>query len=212
MFHLYGLIIGVAIVLGWSLMEHWEKRLGKLGWYLIPCALVGARVYFVSANWTYFDNNLSLIWRVWGGGLSIWGGIIGAGLGYLAIIYFLPDLRLTIDGFAAIFTALPLSQAIGRLANYINHEFVQMVIFLPWWAMEAVLDLILFGVLIIIRKMDGRVRIGSYLVGYGGIRLFLSLWRSEDMVVAVLTVMTGVALIGWYILGDMIERYGRKLH
>lgn len=91
----------------------------------------------------------------------------------------------------AIVTALPLAQAIGRIGNGVNGEFTNLVGVLPWWSVELILDLVLFGILwgmhlrparIATQSVAGggvspKVKVLTYLVGYGLIRYFLQPYR-----------------------------------
>ena len=83
--------------------------------------------------------------------------------------------RISILG--AIVTGLPLSQAIGRVGNGVNGEFINKVWILPWWACEAVADLLLFCLIWRIRRVWPIGVIWIYLVGYGLIRLVLQPYR-----------------------------------
>lgn len=166
-FHPYGLIIGVAIVAGWSVAEKLEPKTNKVAPWIIVGGLVGARLYHVIDLWSYYSQNLAQIVMVWNGGLGIFGGIIGG-----LLVWWIIDRRL--ETLAAIVTGLPLAQAIGRLGNAVNGEFVQKVWILPWWCAEAILDLILF---VLLRGRTPKYRIWIYLVGYGLIRLVLQPYR-----------------------------------
>lgn len=161
----YGFIVGIAAVMWWSIAEHLEPRLKKIIPIILVLSLVGARAYHIVEYWGYYQSNPAAIIRVWEGGLSIWGALIFAG-GY--------TLAVARNMIWAIVTPLPLAQTIGRFANYINGEFTSPVLGIPWWGMEALLDLILFGVIWNLKK---EWRAGVYIVGYGLIRLVLSSYR-----------------------------------
>lgn len=169
MFHLYGLFIGLAIVVGWTIAERSEPRVNQVAPWVILAGLLGARTYHVLEMWSYYGENLSQIVKVWNGGLSIWGGLIAGTI--VSLIYFKGE---TYKFLSAVVTGLPLAQAIGRLGNGVNGEFINKVWILPWWAAEAILDLILFG---IIYKISAKWRVGVYLLGYGLIRYLLQPYR-----------------------------------
>ena len=175
MFHLYGLFIGIAVVAGWSVAEKVEPKVGRVAPWILVAGFVGARAYHVIDLWQYYSQNLGEIVMVWNGGMSIWGGIIG-GYGAFQIaslnLQFTRKERLSILG--AMATGLPLAQAIGRLGNGINGEFVERVWILPWWSAEVILDLMLF---VLLRGLSSKARVGGYLVGYGLIRLVLQPYR-----------------------------------
>jgi len=78
------------------------------------------------------------------------------------------------ESIGAIATALPLAQAIGRIGNGVNGEFGNLVFGIPWWAAEAMLDLMLF---VLLRGRTPKWRVWIYLVGYGLIRFFLQPYR-----------------------------------
>ncbi len=169
MFHLYGLFIGIAIVAGYSIAEKIEPRVKDGAGYVIIAGIVGARIYHVIDFWSYYSLHLNEIFYVWNGGLSIWGALI---LGSIALWLYFKGRTLKVMGAAA--TGLPLAQAIGRIGNAVNHEFVNPVLGIPWWGMEAILDLMLFG---IIWMCPLKYRIWVYFVGYGLIRYFLNPFR-----------------------------------
>lgn len=173
MFHLYGLFIGIAIVVGWSIAEKMEPKISKIAPWVIILGIVGARVYHVVDYWEYYRQNLSQILMLWRGGLSIWGGLIG---GMLGLLMYQQTNKLTEmwSILGAVATALPMAQAIGRVGNGVNHEFTNLVYGVPWWGAEAMLDLMLF---VLLRGFSSKWRVGVYLVGYGFIRYFLQPYR-----------------------------------
>jgi len=165
MFNVYGLIVGIAAAVWWSMAEYLEPRLKKIIPWILLLSLVGARAYHVFEYWDYYQSNNVATFRVWEGGLSIWGALLLGG-GYLTF-------RVKKMWWAVV-TPLPLAQAIGRVANGVNGEFGNLVLGIPWWGMEALLDLVLFGVLV---RLKQEWRLGGYLVGYGLIRLVLQPYR-----------------------------------
>ncbi|MBQ1714740.1 MAG: prolipoprotein diacylglyceryl transferase, partial [Firmicutes bacterium] len=79
----YGVLIGFAFLLGTLICY---KRAPKFGLkpdtfldliiWLIPSSLVGARLYYVIFNWSYYQQNLGEIINTRNGGLAIHGGLI----------------------------------------------------------------------------------------------------------------------------------------
>lgn len=173
--NIYGFIVGIAAVVWWSLAEHLEPKLKKVIPITLLLVLIGARAYHVVEYWDYYQDNMAAILRLWEGGLSIWGALL---LGGWYLWYTVHGTWYTVEErnnyWSALITPLPLAQAIGRLANAVNGEFTNPVLGIPWWGMEAILDLGLFGLLWKVRK---EWRIGVYLVGYGLIRLALQPYR-----------------------------------
>lgn len=173
MFHGYGLLIGIAGVVWWSIVERLEPILKPIIPWMLGLALLGARIYHVIEYWAYYSQDYTRIWQVWEGGLSIWGGLLGGGIVYLwHSRRYVGEVRGRM--FAAVVTPLPLAQAIGRLGNAINGEFGQLVWGLPWWGAEALLDL---GLFMILWVTPTKYRVIGYILGYGLIRLVLSPYR-----------------------------------
>ena len=183
MFHWYGFFIGIAIVVGYSVAERIEPKVSKVAPWVIGVGLLGARTWHVIDMWSYYAQSWWQILAVWNGGMSIWGGMIGGGGGFIiARARHVSPLREIENLLGAIVTALPLSQAIGRLGNAVNGEFTNLVWILPWWAAEAILDLMLFGILCLLRvrrssPLQGHIKVLVYLIGYGLIRYFLQPYR-----------------------------------
>ena len=44
----------------------------------VPSAIVGARIYFVAFKWEDYKNNLWDVFKIWNGGIAIYGALIGA--------------------------------------------------------------------------------------------------------------------------------------
>ncbi|MBP9702534.1 prolipoprotein diacylglyceryl transferase [Candidatus Woesebacteria bacterium] len=164
-FSAYGLIVGIASAVWWSMAEYLEPRLKRLIPWILCLSLIGARAYHVFEYWDYYQADITSIPRVWEGGLSIWGALLLCG-GYL--VFRVKNMLW------AVITPLPLAQAIGRVANGVNGEFDNLVLGIPWWGMEAILDLVLFAILVKLKKEQ---RVGGYIVGYGLIRLVLQPYR-----------------------------------
>ncbi|MBL8133463.1 MAG: prolipoprotein diacylglyceryl transferase [Anaerolineae bacterium] len=147
----YGIIIVVAMLVGAWIAARLAKRDGRdpdhiwgaLTWAIIP-AIVLARLWFVffpsqdlvaqgkDTAW-YLANFFNLTdgaIAIWSGGLSIFGAFLGGLIG--AFIYLRRN-KLPIAPWLDIAgVALPLGQAIGRWANFINQELYGIPTSLPW--------------------------------------------------------------------------------
>ena len=180
MFHLYGFFIGLAIVTGYSIAEKIEPRVKEGAGYVIISGIVGARIYHVLDFWSYYSTHLNEIFYVWNGGLSIWGALIAGGIAIYIYHYTNKTLNHLQSIMGAVVTGLPLAQAIGRLGNGVNNEFTNLVFGIPWWGMEAMLDLVLFAIIwgLTLRGQSSQVRVVVYLLGYGLIRYFLQPYRA----------------------------------
>jgi len=101
-----------------------------LTFWLILGGIIGARIYDILLEWSYFSNHLIDIFKVWQGGLAIHGGIIGGGI---ALYFYIKKYNYNFWQLAAIaVTVLPLGQAIGRIGNYFNQELFGYPTSLPW--------------------------------------------------------------------------------
>lgn len=125
--HWYGLILGFGALAGLFLAIREGKRFNipqeffmdllLLG---VPSAIIGARIYFVAFKWDDYKNNLIDVFKIWNGGIAIYGALIGAII--CGIIYFrrkgYPFWRI-VDICAP---GLLAGQMIGRWGNFINQE------------------------------------------------------------------------------------------
>lgn len=124
---LYGVIIGVGMLLSLCLIAYIAKKSGQnadfywdMAIITVISGVIGARLYYVIFSWDSYKNDLLSILNLRQGGLAIYGGIIG---GFLAIIAFtkVKKYQLTL----AIDTVVPgviLGQILGRWGNFFNRE------------------------------------------------------------------------------------------
>ncbi len=83
--HWYGIIIASAVLLAVYLaMKEAPKRgikedhiLNLILWAL-PFALIGARLYYVAFEWSYYAAHPSEIIAIWHGGIAIYGALIAS--------------------------------------------------------------------------------------------------------------------------------------
>lgn len=140
MFNLYGLLLGIGIVAGFTVVEKKATEAQRtLLWAATPWmflgGVVGARIYHLVTDWHVYRNaGLVELVAVWNGGLGIYGAIIGIIVGGLAFLWVSKKLQwktiLTLLDLVAL--GLPLGQAIGRWGNYLNHELFGLPTQLPW--------------------------------------------------------------------------------
>jgi len=199
MVHLYGLIIGLSIVIG---IDFFTKHNHTVPPHLknplilgtILCAIIGARTYHVIDQWSFYSQHLNLIPQTWNGGLGIFGGIIGAFIYILlfSIILKIPLLSIT----DSIVPILPLCQAVGRIGNFVNQEN-------PVWWFEAILNLVLFFILRS-NALKNYSSTALYLIGYGLIRFVTEFWRHDTwiidtikigQIIAIMFIIIGLCLI-----------------
>ena len=133
----YGIIFACAFLVGTLYVLKNTKKFGLdadrvvdvlLG--AILAGVIGARIYYVAFSWDMYKNNPMDIFKIWNGGIGIYGGVIAAVLcGYFLCrwrkVRFLSMLDLCSAG-------LILAQAIGRWGNFVNVEAFGCATTMPW--------------------------------------------------------------------------------
>ncbi|MDB1088607.1 prolipoprotein diacylglyceryl transferase [Streptomyces sp. ACA25] len=132
------IIAGVFLAI-WLGGRRWVARGGKPGTvadiavWAVPFGLVGARVYHVATDYQlYFGEGRDWVdaFRIWDGGIGIWGAIAGGALG----AWFACRRRgIPLPAFAdAVAPGIAFAQAIGRWGNWFNQELYGRPTDLPW--------------------------------------------------------------------------------
>lgn len=125
--HWYGIIIALAILLGMIWINLEGKKHGfnnnfftDLLIYVIPVAIICARLYYVMFNLDYYLPNKLEIIKIWHGGIAIHGALIG---GVLTTIIFAKVRAVSFWRLVDIMApALLFGQALGRWGNFVNQE------------------------------------------------------------------------------------------
>ena len=134
----YSLAYIVGILFGWFVAkkifiknEDISKKFDDYITYLIIGIILGGRIgYILFYNLEYYSNNLLDIFKIWEGGMSFHGGLIGI---IIASIIFgqrnnqNPFLYMDIVALVA-----PIGIFFGRISNFINAELYGKVTDLPW--------------------------------------------------------------------------------
>jgi prolipoprotein diacylglyceryl transferase len=136
--HAYGLTLLVAIVAA-ILMTRWRwgDREGgtdlilRVAVWGVAAGIVGARLYHVITSWGDVpDPKWQGVFKVWEGGLGVWGGIL---FGVLAGAWVVKRSGVSVLEFMdAVAPGLLLAQAIGRFGNWWNQELYGKPTDLPW--------------------------------------------------------------------------------
>ena len=140
----YGVLIVAGILIAAWVAARYVERKGQSGdalwdlllWILIP-GLIGARLYYVFIQSPrgpdglgYYLANPWAILQIWSGGIHIFGAFV---FGSISAILYLRRRHLpTLIYLDAVALGLPLGQAIGRWANFINQELYGPPTTLPW--------------------------------------------------------------------------------
>lgn len=127
--HYYGLIMFFAIISALLVIRFVAKKYYKdvdtevlldILPAIILFSLIGARVYYVLMDFSYYSKHMTEIIAVWNGGMSIHGGIIG---GVLSGFVLAKIKKINFLKYADVFSyGLVIGQAIGRWGNYFNCE------------------------------------------------------------------------------------------
>lgn len=85
-----------------------------------PIAIIGARLYYVIFEWSYYSKHLNELLAIWNGGIAIYGGLITGAI--VLFIYCYYKVLNPIRFLDIIAPGVMLAQAIGRWGNFINQE------------------------------------------------------------------------------------------
>ncbi len=220
----YGILIACAFALGIWLayqrakqQQYSTEHLINLITWIIPCAIIGARLYFVVFEWDYYRYHLAAIPAIWQGGLAIHGGLLG---GTIAGLFYLYKHKLSFWQTADIIApSVILGQAIGRWGNFFNQEayggpvsqnfiahfptFIQQQMFIggnyhhPTFLYESLWDLLIFAILLLAwrkRRFPGQIGI-LYLLLYSLGRFFIEGLRTDSLMLGPLRIAQVISII-----------------
>jgi prolipoprotein diacylglyceryl transferase len=206
---MYGLCIALGVIAAVMISaKRWEKRggnpddIGTVALWAVPAGVIGARMYHLATDWKTYRGHWFDMLKITNGGLGIPGGVAAGVLVGLVWVKKrgLPAKRM-LDVVAI---GIPVAQAIGRFGNYFNQELFGRPTTLPWglridpdkipagylasqtfhptFAYEAIWNLALAGVLILIDRTK-RLRDGElftlYVLGYAIGRLWVEELRID---------------------------------
>lgn len=198
--HTYGLFVGLGFAVGLWLAnrERVRRNLDENIYYttallLFVGAIVGARLLFVFSNWSLFSAVPSEIIRLWHGGLSFSGGIVGALV--LAIIYLRNKKVVLAHYLDAIAAGFPLAYAVGRIGCNMIKDHWGRITTVPWAVSyqgqlrhDNTMYEILIGVVLFVIFWPLRKKIstpGRYatlvFMSYAALRLWSDVYRATDL-------------------------------
>ncbi|TKD52939.1 prolipoprotein diacylglyceryl transferase [Sphingomonas baiyangensis] len=228
----YSLAYIAGIIIGWWYLLKLLERPGApmsrqhaddLVFYATLGIILGGRLgYILFYRPDLFGSPLQ-IFRLWDGGMSFHGGVIGVTLGIIALARKHGLNWLRVHDYVA--CCVPFGLLFGRLANFINGELWGRVTDVPWAIVfprtgldlprhpsqlyEAALEgLVLLAVLAWFfwrtqaRYYPGRL-VGIFLLGYGSARFFVEFFREADEQLMWLQDATGLNM-GQYLCLPMI--------
>ena len=205
----YGLIITLGMVLACSYVVYRAKQnkiitddIIDLAIFVILFGIAGARLYYVLTSLSDY-NSFWDIFKIWEGGLGIYGGIIA---GLLTVYVFCRVKKHDFLMFADMISpAVMIGQILGRFGNFMNAEAYGSETTLPWrmgiqrtylgspigktiyvhptFIYESLWNLIGFIIINFCysrKKFNGQI-FYMYFAWYGLGRMFIELLRSDSL-------------------------------
>jgi len=125
--HWYGTIIALGFILAYLYIAKRSKEFGiknddliDLLIWAVPFSIVGARIYYVIFNYSIYKDHFLDVFKVWNGGIAIYGAIIG---GVITVILVCRRKKLSVGATLDMFAfGLLIGQCIGRWGNFVNRE------------------------------------------------------------------------------------------
>ena len=202
----YSLAYIAGIIIGWLLCKKIFIRKSDINekfddyiTYLVIGIIIGGRLgYIIFYNFSYYINNIFDIFKVWEGGMSFHGGLIG-----IIVASILFSKKNNQDSF--LYTDLvslvaPIGIFFGRLANFINSELYGTPTDISWAVTfiqvdnlsrhpsqlyEAILEGIILFIILMYFKNKGYLKksgliSGLFLIFYSIFRFFIEFVRVPD--------------------------------
>ena len=222
--HWYGLMYLIGFVGGWWLgvvrarrpESGWQtSEIGDLLFYVALGVILGGRVgYILFYNFGLFLDDPLMLLRVWQGGMSFHGGLLGVLLAMWLYGRKTGRSFFQVTDFMAPF--VPIGLGAGRIGNFINGELWGAPTDLPWGMVfpfvddqprhpsmlyEALLEgLVLFVVLWLYSSKPRPTRAvsGMFLLGYGVFRFGVEFVREPDAHI-------GYLAMQWLTMGHLLS-------
>jgi len=142
----YSIAYIVGILLGWLYANRIIKlttankynfhqiktsEFDELIFYLIIGIILGGRLgYIIFYNFEYYSENFLEIFKIWQGGMSFHGGLLGT---IISILIYCKKTKINFFNFSDIISCVaPIGIFLGRIANFINGELYGKISSLPW--------------------------------------------------------------------------------
>lgn len=217
---LLGVLTGIFIATHEAKKQHQSEYFENLLFYLIIFGIIGARLYYAIFEFDKYKYDLLSIFKVWEGGLAIYGAIIA---GTLVVLYYSKKHKKQLLNTTDIITpGLIVGQAIGRWGNFFNQEahgtevtleflknlhlpdfiidgmYIDGTYYHPTFFYESSWCILGFILLLLIRKYikqkDGTVTF-CYLIWYGIGRLLIEGLRTDSLYLGNIRVSQLVSIV-----------------
>jgi phosphatidylglycerol:prolipoprotein diacylglycerol transferase len=133
----YSLAYIAGILIGWYLIKNFfaskniKDKFDDYITYIIIGLIIGGRLgYILFYNFEYYLNNIFDILKIWQGGMSFHGGVIGIVIA--SIIFSKKNNNNFFEYLDVIALVSPIGIFFGRIANFINSELYGSETSLPW--------------------------------------------------------------------------------
>ncbi len=202
----YSLSYIIGILMGWILSKkifisnkEIKEKFDDYLTYLILGIIIGGRLgYVIFYNFNYYINNLTDILKVWQGGMSFHGGLLG--IIFASILFAKKNNHNPFKYLDVVAIVSPIGIFFGRMANFINSELYGIETNLPWGVKflkidnlyrhpsqiyEAIFEgIVLFFILLYFRnknfmKLPGMIS-GLFLLFYSIFRFAIEFLRVPD--------------------------------
>ena len=125
--YFYGVLIGLGFLLAILFCARRAKRFGlkeddiyDVAIWLIPCSILGARLYYVLFRLDYYLQHPEELFAIHNGGLAIYGGVIA---GVITVILVCRKKKIPVGAMLDnLCYGLLIGQIIGRWGNFMNRE------------------------------------------------------------------------------------------
>lgn len=211
----YALLILLGFLLGLLFVSLTCKKRGvdadtifDVAFYGLIFGIIGARIYYCIFDPNAITNSFWDFFKIWEGGIAIYGGIIGAAIS--TFIYCKKNKLPVLKVFDVACPGLLIGQAIGRWGNFVNAEvfgretdsFLRMTInnnqgVHPLFLYESLWNILGFILITLFRdkkKADGQVFF-SYTLWYGIGRLLLEGMRQEEYILWLIDQKVGISQV-----------------
>lgn len=211
--HWYGLMYLIGFLFALTVANRYADRddndwnrqqVSDLLFYCFLGVIIGGRLgYVLFYQFPLFLDNPLYLFKIWQGGMSFHGGLIGV---LLAMGYFARKTKRHYFAVSDVVAPLvPFGLAAGRIGNFINGELWGRVTDVPWGIVypgagplprhpselyEFILEgVVLFAILFVYsrRKPPKGAVSGLFMLGYGCFRCFIEFFREPDPQLGFLT-------------------------
>lgn len=210
----YAIIVLAGILIGaFVAISEYKKRGGDPDhiYYLIlwglPVSILSARLYYVLFTFELYKDNFLDVFKIWEGGIAIYGGIIGAAI---VLIVYCRRHKLSIPLHCDVIAfGFMIGQVIGRWGNFVNGEAYGRATSLPWrmvvdgvtahptFLYESLWNLIGFILIWSIRNknyFEGKSAC-LYLIWYGIGRAWIEFLRTDSLMMGPIRVSALVSVV-----------------